>query len=99
MSAAGGREPRPRRRGRAGTAMNMDNDASNESHVDVREALFAGDEAGASVLAHLEVCADCARLVEEVDRVEDLTGSVVVPPPSAGLQEWALDTILGDYDD
>jgi hypothetical protein len=90
--------------------MNMDNVATREameiiarlwvgSHFEVREALLAGDESGASVLAHLRVCGDCARLAEEVDRRQELTGSVVVPPPSAGLQERVLHNILRDYDD
>jgi CRP/FNR family transcriptional regulator, cyclic AMP receptor protein len=65
-----------------------------DRHRAAREAIFAGDS-DASVRAHLEVCADCTSLAEELDRVDLLAGSLVVPPPSAGLQERVLDHVSG----
>jgi hypothetical protein len=71
--------------------------AHYERHRSVREAVTAGDR-DATVLAHLEVCSDCTSLAEEMDKVDELAASLVVPPPSAGLQERVLQHVLAHFD-
>jgi hypothetical protein len=68
-----------------------------DRHSSTREAIFAGDR-DASVLAHLETCPDCASLAEELERVDRVAASLIVPPPSPGVQRRILDRVLRHYD-
>jgi anti-sigma factor RsiW len=60
------------------------------SHDDFRQALLDG-EINASVTAHLETCADCARLAAALDRLEQASPALLdVHPPPRGLADRVL---------